>query len=83
MKDTKTSLVRDVDLNARALKALHGQKPYSFMRGLESPIFINPVTGHGPTKSGNAKSILFLRCGRSESAAEAPIRPATPSRRSR
>lgn len=43
-KATKTGKVRDIDLTDRMVDVLQRQKPYSFLRGLESPIFINPVT---------------------------------------
>lgn len=44
LKGTKTSRVREVDLTDRMVAVLHRQKPYSFMRGGESAIFLNPVT---------------------------------------
>ena len=43
-KSTKTRTVRDVDLTPRMMAVLRRQKAHSFMRGLDSPIFINPVT---------------------------------------
>ena len=43
-KSTKTRTVRDVDLTPRMMAVLQRQKARSFMRGLDSPIFINPVT---------------------------------------
>ncbi|WP_413061352.1 tyrosine-type recombinase/integrase [Sphingomonas carotinifaciens] len=43
-KGTKTSSIRDVDMTDRMMDVLQRQKLYSFMRGAESPIFINPVT---------------------------------------
>ncbi|WP_051228831.1 tyrosine-type recombinase/integrase [Paludibacterium yongneupense] len=42
-KGTKTSRVRDVELNSRALEALARQKPLSLLAGKE--VFINPNTG--------------------------------------
>lgn len=42
-KDTKTHMVRDIELNARALAALERQKPLTFMKG--GAVFENPVTG--------------------------------------
>jgi len=44
-KGTKTSSVRDVDLTDRMMEVLQRQKVHSFMRGGDSPIFLNPVTG--------------------------------------
>jgi integrase len=44
-KGTKTNKVRDVDLNDAALAALTRQKAHTFMKGVEHPIFNNPVTG--------------------------------------
>lgn len=44
-KGTKTHTVRDVDLTDRALAAIGRQKPFTFMRGVETPIFSNPNTG--------------------------------------
>lgn len=44
-KGTKTNRVRDVELNSRAINALHNQKKYSFLRGEE--VFIDPRTGEG------------------------------------
>jgi len=44
-KGTKTSSVRDVDLTDRIMEVLQRQKVHSFMRGGDSPIFLNPVTG--------------------------------------
>ncbi|EQB03964.1 conjugal transfer protein TraH [Sphingobium baderi] len=43
-KSTKTRTVRDIDLTPRMMAVLQRQKAHSFMRGLDSPIFINPVT---------------------------------------
>lgn len=43
-KSTKTRIVRDIDLTSRMMAVLQRQKAHSFMRGLDSPIFINPVT---------------------------------------
>lgn len=43
-KGIKTSSIRDVDLTDRMMDVLQRQKVHSFMRGAESPIFINPVT---------------------------------------
>ena len=44
IKDTKTSRVREVDLNARALAVLNRQKRHSLALGLNTPVFLNPVT---------------------------------------
>ncbi|MFT3967766.1 MAG: DUF3596 domain-containing protein [Sphingobium sp.] len=43
-KSTKTRTVRNIDLTPRMMAVLQRQKAHSFMRGLDSPIFINPVT---------------------------------------
>jgi len=34
--------VRDIDLTDRVTDLLRRQKRFSFMRGLETPIFLNP-----------------------------------------
>lgn len=44
-KGTKTGTIRDVDLTPRALEALVAMKPFTFMKGLDCPIFANPATG--------------------------------------
>lgn len=44
LKSTKTRSARDVDLTSRMLAVLQRQKAHSFMRGADTPIFINPVT---------------------------------------
>lgn len=41
-KDTKTHTARDVDLSDRAIAVLMRQKRYTFMQGLDAPIFCNP-----------------------------------------
>ncbi len=45
VKSTKTYRVRDVMLSDWAKSVLARQKPYSFHRGRETPIFLNPITG--------------------------------------
>lgn len=44
LKSTKTRSARDVDLTSRMIAVLQRQKAHSFMRGADTPIFINPVT---------------------------------------
>jgi len=44
-KGTKTGTIRDVDVTPRAMEALVAMKPFTFMKGLDSPIFANPATG--------------------------------------
>jgi integrase len=44
-KDTKTSTVREIDLNDRELTALQRPKPHTFMRNQEGEVFHNPNTG--------------------------------------
>jgi len=44
-KGTKTGTIRDVDLTPRALEALVAMKAFTFMKGLDCPIFANPATG--------------------------------------
>lgn len=43
-KDLKTYHARDVDLVTPALEALRAMKPWTYLNGLEAPIFQNPVT---------------------------------------
>jgi integrase len=45
IKPLKTYAVRDVDLVDRAIKVLHSQKQYTFMKSTDVEIFENPVTG--------------------------------------
>lgn len=45
-KDTKTSTIREVDLNDRALAALKRQKVHTFMKDPDGVIFRNPNTGN-------------------------------------
>lgn len=47
LKSTKTRSARDVDLTSRMVAVLQRQKVHSFMRGAETPVFLNPVT-HTP-----------------------------------
>lgn len=44
LKSTKTRSARDVDLTSRMIAVLQRQKAHSFMRGADTPIFINPIT---------------------------------------
>jgi len=44
-KGTKTGTIRDVDLTPRSVAALVAMKPFTFMKGLDHPIFANPATG--------------------------------------
>lgn len=44
LKSTKTRSARDIDLTSRMIAVLQRQKVHSFMRGADTPIFINPVT---------------------------------------
>ncbi|CCA93250.1 MULTISPECIES: tyrosine-type recombinase/integrase [Novosphingobium] len=44
LKSTKTRSARDVDLTSRMIAVLQRQKVHSFMRGADTPVFINPVT---------------------------------------
>lgn len=44
LKSTKTRSARDVDLTSRMITVLQRQKAHSFLRGVDTPIFINPVT---------------------------------------
>jgi len=44
LKSTKTRSARDVDLTSRMIAVLQRQKAHSFLRGGDTPIFINPVT---------------------------------------
>lgn len=44
-KGTKTNTVRDVDLTPRALAAVTRMKPFTFMKGPDTPIFCHPATG--------------------------------------
>jgi integrase len=44
LKSTKTRSARDVDLTSRMIAVLQRQKAHSFLRGVDTPIFINPVT---------------------------------------
>jgi|SRR5215469_3648539 len=44
-KGTKTSTVREIDLTPRAMAVLTRMKPFTFMKGEETPIFQNPATG--------------------------------------
>lgn len=60
IKDTKTYLVRDVDLNARALAALRRQKVHSFMRGPDTPIFLNPITNRPWPDEKQQREKFFL-----------------------
>lgn len=43
-KGTKTNTIREVDLNDRALAALQRMKPFTFMRGLDEHVFVDPMT---------------------------------------
>ncbi len=44
IKSTKTAQVRDIDLTDRMMEVLRRQKLHSFMRGLDHPVFLNPVS---------------------------------------
>jgi integrase len=44
LKSTKTRSARDIDLTSRMIAVLQRQKSHTFMRGTDTPIFINPVT---------------------------------------
>lgn len=44
VKSTKTRSARDIDLTSRMIAVLQRQKGHTFMRGADTPIFINPVT---------------------------------------
>jgi len=45
IKSTKTNLERDIDLTDRMISVLKRQKAHSFMRGLDTPVFLNPASG--------------------------------------
>jgi hypothetical protein len=42
VKSTKSGRIRDVDLTQRMLAVLERQRPFSFMKGADAPIFENP-----------------------------------------
>jgi len=45
IKSTKTNRERDIDLTDRMIAVLKRQKAHSFMRGLDTPVFLNPASG--------------------------------------
>ena len=60
IKDTKTSSIRDVDLNDRALAVLKRQKVFSLMRGPNTPIFLNPLTNRSWPDEKQQRERYFL-----------------------
>lgn len=58
-KGTKTGTIRDVDLTPRALEALVAMKPFTFMKGLDSPIFANPAT-HQPWATDEYQRVTYF-----------------------
>jgi len=60
IKGTKTSSIRDIDLNERALAVLQRMKAHSFMRGIESPIFINPITNEPWADEKRQREVFFV-----------------------
>lgn len=60
IKGTKTNSIRDIDLNERALGVLQRMKAHSFMRGIESPIFINPITNEPWADEKRQREVFFM-----------------------
>lgn len=56
-KATKTYDIRDVDLNERAMAALHRQKTHTFLA--DGTIFLNPVTAKPWNDNGKAQRIRY------------------------
>jgi integrase len=44
-KGTKTNKAREVDLNDQAMVALQRMKPFTFMKGLDEHVFVDPGSG--------------------------------------
>jgi integrase len=59
IKSTKTAQVRDVDLTDRMMDVLRRQKAHSFMRGLDSPVFLNPIS-HDPWSDVQSQRKLYF-----------------------
>jgi integrase len=60
IKGTKTNSIRDVDLSERAMGVLQRMKAHSFMRGAESPIFINPITNEPWADEKRQREVFFV-----------------------
>lgn len=58
-KRTKTKSVRFVDLTPRALAALEAMKPYTFLKGVDAPVFFNPNTGRPWTSDRSQREHFF------------------------
>ncbi|WP_226998695.1 Arm DNA-binding domain-containing protein [Tardibacter chloracetimidivorans] len=59
LKGTKTSSIRDVDLTDRMIAVLKRQKAHSFMKGMDAPIFLNPVTGNAWPDVQDQRKLYF------------------------
>lgn len=60
IKGTKTNSIRDVDLSDRAMGVLQRMKAHSFMRGADSPIFINPITNEPWADEKRQREVFFM-----------------------
>ncbi|MDB5575684.1 MAG: putative integrase [Bradyrhizobium sp.] len=60
IKGTKTNSIRDIDLSDRAMAVLQRMKAHSFMRGAESPIFINPITNEPWADEKRQREVFFV-----------------------
>jgi integrase len=61
-KGTKTHSVRDVDLTPRAIRALEAMRAFTYMKGLDSPVFLNPNTGRPWRSDRSQREHFFHPC---------------------
>lgn len=59
IKSTKTRVARDIDLTDRMISVLQRQRAHSFMHGIDSPIFLNPVTNTPWPDSQDQRKLYF------------------------